>query len=152
MTDYSMGTAQDQYAQEEKALLADFLETVWSNGDIEASDRFIAPSYTIHNDPGDPWHGQTLTLEAFKDRVRQSRAPFPDQRFDVQETIAEPGKVAVSWHWSGTFTEDMAGFKADGRKISMTGLTIYSFTDGKLSGHWQLCDRLGVFQQLSAGG
>jgi len=31
----------------------------------------------------------------------------------------------------------------------MTGLTIYMFDGTRLSGHWQVADRLSVFQQLT---
>ncbi len=149
MNELSFGRYQAERAAE-KELLSQFMDEVWSGGDIDACDRFIADEYTVHNDPGDPWHGQTLSLDGFKERVRLSRAPFPDQRFDIQTMVAEPGRVAITWAWQGSFMEDMAGFKADGRVIRMTGMTLYDFTDGKLSGHWQLCDRLGVFQQLQA--
>ncbi|EBW2250074.1 hypothetical protein C9R18_25875, partial [Salmonella enterica subsp. enterica serovar Enteritidis] len=64
--------------------LATFLDRVWSSGDIDAIDEFLADRYTIRHDPGDPWNGQTLDIAGFKERVRLSRAPFPDQRFDVQ--------------------------------------------------------------------
>jgi predicted ester cyclase len=31
----------------------------------------------------------------------------------------------------------------------MTGATVYSFdSDDRITGHWQVIDRLGVFQQL----
>ena len=30
----------------------------------------------------------------------------------------------------------------------MSGATVYYFDDEKIVGHWQITDRLGVFQQL----
>jgi hypothetical protein len=32
----------------------------------------------------------------------------------------------------------------------MSGATVYYFEGERLSGHWQIVDRLGVFQQLAA--
>ena len=58
-----------------KELLTQFLAEVWNAGNIEASDKYIAPKYTIHHDPGDPWDKQELDLAQFKERVRLSRAP-----------------------------------------------------------------------------
>ncbi len=129
--------------------LQQFLESVWNEDDIEAADNYIAASYTIRHDPGDPWDGKTLDIEGFKERVRISRAPFPDQRFDVEEMIPDKDRVAVSWRWRGTHEGDIPGFQATGKVIAMSGLTIYSFVDGRIAGHWQVTDRLGVFQQLS---
>lgn len=132
-----------------KGILTRFLQEVWTNGDVEAADEYVAPFYTIHHDPSDPWDGQTLDLEGFKDRVRKSRYPFPDQSFTVNELIAEPGKVVTTWFWKGTHKEDIPGFPASNKVISMSGMTVYYFDGGRLTGHWQLTDRLGVFQQLS---
>jgi steroid delta-isomerase-like uncharacterized protein len=132
-----------------KAILARFLDEVWSNGDVAACARYLSDDYTIHHDPGDPWEGQRLTLAEFQDRVRLSRAPFPDQRFDAQTMLAEGRQVAVSWLWSATHQGDLPGFPATGQFIRMSGTTIYYF-DGqdRICGHWQITDRLSVFQQL----
>ncbi len=37
----------------------------------------------------------------------------------------------------------------EGRTIRMSGATAYTFDDeDRITGHWQVTDRLGVFQQL----
>lgn len=133
-----------------KAVLAAFLERVWSQGSPEAVDEFIADAYTIHNDPGDPWDGQTLSREGFRARLVTSRAVAPDQRFEPVEMIEEGDRIAVSWRWTGTHLGDLPGLPATGRALRMTGLTIYSFDGDRLSGHWQLADRLGIYQQITA--
>lgn len=134
-----------------KQLLTEFLEEVWSRGDIDACDRYVGSTYIVRHDPGDPWDGMTLDRAGFKDRVRQSRAPFPDQRFQVQLLLEDDSKVAVAWTWTATHLGDFPGFPATGRSLAMSGLTIYDFDrSGLISGHWQVSDRLGVFQQLQA--
>lgn len=131
-----------------KEFLARFIQEVWSDGMVDAADHYLAPVYTIHHDPGDPWDGQRLDLAGFKNRVRKSRAPFPDQRFTIHELTAESGRVVASWFWTGTHMGDMAGFPASGKPISMSGITVYYFDAGRIAGHWQISDRLGVYQQL----
>jgi steroid delta-isomerase-like uncharacterized protein len=132
-----------------KELLTQFLDEVWSNGDIEACGRYLSDEYTIHHDPGDPWEGRCLTLAEFEERVRLSRAPFPDQRFDVQTMLGECREVVASWLWSATHQGDLPGFPATGQPVRMSGATIYYF-DGqdRICGHWQITDRLSIFQQL----
>jgi steroid delta-isomerase-like uncharacterized protein len=139
------------YVAENKAILSRFMVEVWSNGDIEACDRYIAAKYTVHHDPGDPWDKRELDLVGYKERVTLSRAPFPDQLFTVQEMVGEGQKVVVSWLWSATHKGDIPGFPASGRRINMSGITVYFFADGRLTGHWQVTDRLGVFMQLRQG-
>lgn len=132
-----------------KARLARFLRRVWDDGDAEAATEFLAPAYVIHHDPGDPWDGQTLDLAGFQDRVIRSRAAFPNQRFEVQAMLADGDQVAMTWLWSATHLGDLPAFPATGRTIRMSGATVYGFdADDRLTGHWQISDRLGVYQQL----
>jgi steroid delta-isomerase-like uncharacterized protein len=131
-----------------KEILASFIESVWNNGDIDAVESFLADEYTIHHDPGDPWDKQTLSVEEFKERMRKSRAPFPDQEFSIQGLVAEGELVSMTWLWKGTHKEAAFGFDATNKPIEMSGITVYSFENGQISGHWQVTDRLSVYQQL----
>jgi predicted ester cyclase len=126
------------------------LGPVWSDGDAEAARRVLAPGYTIHRDPGDPWEGQTLDADAYVVRVAALRRGFPDQRFTVLHTAVAGDTVALAWDWVGSHLGDLPGFPATGRAIRMTGSTFYFTAAGKVTGHWQITDRLGVFQQLQA--
>lgn len=134
-----------------KQIVADLLREVWSEGRVEASDDYIAPRYTIHHDPGDPWATRELDIEGYKARVRESRAPFPDQRFEVHETFADGNAVVVTWLWTATHRGDLPGLPADGRTVTMSGATVYYFDGDRITAHWQITDRLGVFQQLQRG-
>ena len=130
-------------------LLMEFLDRVWSSGEVDQCDRFLADSYAIRHDPGDPWDGRILDLVGFKERVRLSREPFPDQRFDVQRWFEDDDGVAVTWLWSATHLGDLPGFPASGRSIKISGATVYDFdSSNRITGHWQVVDRLGVFRQL----
>ncbi len=135
-----------------RRILAEFLDRVWSGGDIEQCDAYLAESYSIHHDPGDPWDGQVLSVAGFKERVRLSRAPFPDQRFQVQRWFESAAGVAVMWLWEATHKGDLPGFPATGRTLRMSGATAYDFDDqDRICGHWQVTDRLGVYRQLRQG-
>ncbi len=134
---------------ERKKRLVAFIRQVWDEGDASAADTFVADTYTIHHDPGDPWEGRNLDRAEFKDRVLKSRAAFPDQRFDIQDLLADGATVVMTWLWTGTHQGDLPGFKATGQTIRMSGATAYMFdNEDRLTGHWQITDRLGVFQQL----
>ena len=133
-----------------KQILADFLEDVWNQGDANAVDRYLGARYEIKHDPGDPWHGRTLSIAEFKARLAAARAPFPEERFEVVEMIEQGDAVATSWTWRGLHTGAIAGFPPTGREITMSGVTLYYFDGDLLCGHWQIADRLGVMMQLQA--
>ncbi|MGI9434809.1 MAG: ester cyclase [Geminicoccaceae bacterium] len=64
--------------------------------------------------------------------------------------IGEGHKVVAAWTWTGTHLGDLPGIPPSGKAIRMSGLTTYHFDRGRLTGHWQVADRLGVYQQLSS--
>jgi steroid delta-isomerase-like uncharacterized protein len=128
------------------------LGPVWSEGNAEAARSVLAAAYTIHRDPGDPWEGQTLDVDSYVARVKELRRSFPDQRFTILHTAVDGDTVALAWDWQGTHSGDLPGFAASGRTIRMTGSTFYFTSAGKVTGHWQITDRLGVFQQLQQPG
>jgi uncharacterized protein len=134
-----------------KEIVARFLCDVWCKGDVGACDTYVADYYTIHHDPGDPWDGRRLDRTEFKERVRLSRAPFPNQRFEIREILADADAVIVAWFWSATHSGELPGFPPTGKPVKMSGATVYYFNDDdRISGHWQIADRLGVLRQLQA--
>ena len=137
---------------ENASTLAEFMESVWNRGDAAAADRFLADEYVIHSDPGDPWDGATLSREEFKERLLTSRAPFPDLRFEIDETVAEGERVAIAWRMLGTQTRPMGPVPPSGRRIEVRGMTVYYFRDGRITGHRQVVDRLAVARQLGLAG
>ena len=133
---------------ENESVVRALFDRVWNAADLNAVDELLAAEYTIHHDPGDPWEGQTLTIDGFKDRFTKSRAPFPDLHFDIREVVAQGDRVAVNWIMRGTNTGELAGRPASGKAIEARGITIYYVENGRITGHNQAMDRLAVLQQL----
>ncbi len=131
-----------------KERLARFIELAWNRENLNAVDEYLAPLYRIHHDPGDPWEGLTLDVAGFKERLVTSRAVAPDQKFRIEDMIGEENRVVAIWTWKGTHLGEIAGIPASGKVITMSGLTAYSFRGKRLTGHWQVADRLGVYRQL----
>lgn len=131
-------------------ILKAFIQKVWNEGDVDVVPEFIADKYTIIHDPGDPWEGQDLDIAGFQGRLVQSRAPVPDQRFDIQQLYETESSVCITWLWSGTHIGEIAGYLPSGKPLHMSGATVYYFRDDKITGHWQVADRFSIFQQLQA--
>lgn len=133
--------------QQNKTAVMKLLDEVWSKGNLAIVDELIAPQYTIHHDPGDQWEGKAIDLATYKERVKQSRTVFPDQRFYIDDIMSEDSKVAIGWHFTGTHQGNIPGLPASNKKVTVYGLTIYYFANGKITGHWQIVDRLGFIHQ-----
>ncbi len=131
-----------------KEILKQFIEMVWNRGNIDVIPEYIAEKYTVFHDPGDPWDGMELDVKGFQNRVSVSREPIPDQTFFIQEMYENDDSVCITWFWSGTHKGEVSGIPPSGKNLNMSGATVYYFRDNKIIGHWQIADRLGVFQQM----
>jgi steroid delta-isomerase-like uncharacterized protein len=133
-----------------KEILRSFIQKVWNEGNIDVIPEYIADKYSVIHDPGDPWDGMELDIAGFQNRVSKSRAPVPDQCFEIQELYENENSVCITWLWNGTHLEEIAGIPPSGKKLYMSGATVYYFQNNRITGHWQIADRLSVFQQLQA--
>jgi steroid delta-isomerase-like uncharacterized protein len=133
-------------------VITEIYQRVWTDADYEAIERLVAPSYTVHSDPGDPWESHTLDRAGYEKRVRHTHTAFPDVVFTIHEQIAAGDRVAVRWSATGTQDGDLPGLPATGMRLTFTGQTIYEMAGGQIAGHWQVVDRVGFIQQVGVRG
>lgn len=72
---------------------------------------------------------------------------IPDMRLDLEDVVAENGKVAVRLTICGTHRGDLAGIALTGRTIQVGALDLFHLRDGELLGHWALFDTLGMLRR-----
>lgn len=131
-----------------KEILIKLINEVWNKGNFSIIDELVSPEYFIKHDPGDPGETKILDLETFRKRVMLARNTFEDLQFNIQDFVCENDKIAISWFMTGKHKNDIPNIPATGKKFNMSGMTIYYFLNNKICGHWQISDRLGLFQQL----
>ena len=127
-----------------KAIIRDFFDQVWNQGDEAAIDRFIAED-AIGNDPD-----FGIGREGFKRQWRKWREAFPDLRFEVEELVAESDTVVSRWTLTGTHTGPFLGIAPTGRAIRVAGMSLDHLQDGLLVSGFDGWDNLGLRQQLGA--
>lgn len=127
-----------------KAIIRDFFDQVWNQGDEAAIDRFIAAD-AAGNDPD-----FGIGREGFKRQWRTWRAAFPDLHFDVEELVAEGDVVVSRWTLTGTHTGEFLGIAPTGRAIRVGGMSLDHLQNGLLVSGFDGWDNLGLRQQLGA--
>jgi steroid delta-isomerase-like uncharacterized protein len=127
-----------------KAIIRQFFEQVWNQGDEEAIERFIAEN-AGGNDP-DFGTGR----EGFKNQWRKWQAAFSDLHFEIEEIIAEGDTVVARWTLTGTQTGPFLGIAPTGRSIRVSGMSMDQLRDGVLVAGYDGWDNLGLRQQLGA--
>ncbi|WP_394845087.1 ester cyclase [Pendulispora brunnea] len=131
-----------------EVIISELYELVWNRGNYDAIDGLVAPRYTLHSDPGDPWEGKSLDRDTYRARVQYSRSAFPDLEFFIYDIFAAEDRVAVRWSAEGTLAGPLREIAATGKHMRFTGQTFYEIRGGRVAGHWQIIDRLGFMEQL----
>jgi steroid delta-isomerase-like uncharacterized protein len=72
---------------------------------------------------------------------------MPDMHVKVNEMIAERDLVSVFWTASGTNTHEGMGFPATGKHITVDGMTLFRFREGKIVEEWSVYDMLSAMRQ-----
>jgi predicted ester cyclase len=73
---------------------------------------------------------------------------FPDFKYYLQEIIGEGDTVVTRWLLVGTQTGKLWGLPPTGKKITISGLSMYHFIGGKQVEMWERWDTIGLLEQL----
>jgi steroid delta-isomerase-like uncharacterized protein len=126
------------------------LEETFNEGNVELIDQLVAAD-AINHDPATPAHMQGLRgPEVLRRTVSMYRAAFPDVRMTVDDVIATEDKVVLRWHSEGTHRGELEGLAPTGARVSVTGVGIDLWKDGKVVEAWTEWDNLGLARQLGA--
>lgn len=111
-----------------------------------AVDDHFASDFVLHNTfPG---------LPSDADGTKQWNAAIleavPDYRVTIDDEIAENDKVVTRWTARGTHKGTFQGIAPTGRQVTITGVTISRYVDGKIAESWVELDTLDLMRQLGA--
>ena len=99
-------------------------EEVWGKGRLELVPDLVAPQYIRHNADG----SRTVTPEGYALEIAENR-----DRNMIFETNAIAIDGNLLWtRWSGSVEGP------DGQEVTLKGIQIYRFADGKLAETWNL--------------
>ncbi|MDQ3294877.1 MAG: ester cyclase [Actinomycetota bacterium] len=76
------------------------------------------------------------------------RTAFPDLEIQVEELVADDGKVAIAYTVSGTHQGDFEGHAPTGKRMSVRGLQLTRIEDGMVVERWGMSDQLTIHKQL----
>lgn len=127
-----------------KTIARRFLDELWNRGNFIAVDQLLASDYDGHS--------STVIQgpDGAKTFVSRLRVAFPDFQFKIVDQVSEGDKVATRWIISGTHQGEFQGMPPSGKRIEMTGITIFRIACGKLIEGWTNEDTLGMLQQIRA--
>lgn len=128
-----------------KALISSGADDIWNRGDLAVVDELMAADAKYH---GPHMPGGTGDRESWRRKIAGYRNAFPDSNVTFEELIDCGDTVVGRWSATGTQTGPMPGVEPGGKRISISGITIYRIANGKIVEAWEQLDLLGMWQQL----
>ncbi len=132
-------------SENNKAVVRRLLEEVWNKGNLSLVDELFTPNFEFH-DASTPDLGRGPESE--RKRVTLYRNAFPDLRITIEDMIAEGETVVTRWTCRGTHKGDLSGIAPTGKQITISGITVGRFANGKIAQGYANWDALGLMQQL----
>ncbi len=125
-------------------LVRQFIKEVLNEGDIEATGKYF------HEDVVElvPLPGQGPGLSGLKKVLGGLRSAFRGMNWLIEEQIEEGDKVVTRFVWSGEHQGEFFGIPATGRNVSVWGVVIDRFVEGKIKETRIIMDGLGLMAQL----
>ena len=123
------------------------VEEAWDTGKLDALDTLFDPKFN-NAQSGVPQ--LPVGLEGAKMAHRMAMSSFPDRTIQVQDIIAEGDKVVVRCRMIGTNTGGVqwAGAPANGNKVDIEWISVYTLRNGKIVDHVGLNDVMALMTQL----
>lgn len=128
-----------------KRLVEDFIQELFSKGDLTAVDRYLSPSF-VNNDP--PFPGAPTGPEGMRHAAAMFRAALPDWHSEVDQLVAEDDIVVERFTASGTHQGELMGVAGSGRTLVLRGINVFRIDGGKIVERWGRLDELGLLRQL----
>ena len=128
--------------EQNKALAKRAFEELLSKGQFELAEQFYAKDFLNHGIHRD------ITFNEDQDFLRGWHQAFPDLSIVPEKLIADGDLVAVYWIARGTNTGAGNGLPATGKKVELSGITIWRIVKGKIKEEWSAFDQLSLMQQL----
>jgi steroid delta-isomerase-like uncharacterized protein len=127
-----------------KNTVTSFVDALFTKGDLDAVDEYLAEDYVDHNPP----LGRPGNREGMREAGAMIRAAFPDWHSDLGFFVEEGDLVVENFTASGTQQGEILGVPPSGRTVILPGINIWRVRDGRIVERWGQLDDLGLMRQL----
>jgi steroid delta-isomerase-like uncharacterized protein len=122
-----------------------FFEDMLGRGNWDLADDILASDIVMHHPSSPQPVAGVKNVVGF---LGAFRAGFPDMTMKVELAFGGGEMVAVRWRMSGTHTAVLFGIPPSGKSVSVAGISLLRFSNGKVVEDWVSEDSLGLMQQI----
>ncbi len=120
-------------------------EEVYSKGNLDLINELFSSNLKLHDSTT---KNLASGVEAFKDLERTYQRAFPNKKVKIEDITVADNKVIVRWSSQGKHEGQFQDNSPTHRTFNITGISIYQFTNGKITEAWHSWDRLSLLEQL----
>ena len=132
-------------AEENKAAKRKYFDA-FNSQNLDAIHELFAAEYVLHIVGSPDVEGP----EALKEMVAGSLATLSDATLTADDMVAEGDKVATRWKITATHSGEFMAVPPTNQRITIQGIIIDRFVDGKVVEAWESMDMYGLMTQLGA--
>ena len=149
---FTCNSTQADTAQESEALVLRLINGYWNDQDISVVDEFVAENF-VNYAPSNRFQGRHYTADEMKAGRERFRQLMPDLNYEIEDVIAEDGKVMVRAtgrfrHTNHVPTRYFGEAVPSGKEVTYAIIFIYYVENGKIVKGWDLYDAMDRFNQL----
>lgn len=133
-------------AEENEELHRRITEEVWEERNFAAVDELVAEDFVLH-DPSmpEPIRGRDGYRE-----MAEMGAGIVDGPIEIDQLLAMDDYVVARWTQRGTHVGEMGGIEPTNEEVTITGIDINRFADGRLAETWTEVNLLNMLMQIGA--
>jgi steroid delta-isomerase-like uncharacterized protein len=114
-----------------KVLIRREAEQIWNANDVDLADELFAEEFVGHFDVG-PVQGR----RAVKSFITELMEALPDIRMTIDDLVGEGDRVVTRWRAIGTHKSEYRGVRPTGKRVTISGITIWRLANGKIVESW----------------
>ncbi|WP_170245567.1 ester cyclase [Fodinibius salinus] len=125
---------------------------IWNAGEENLLNEFAADDLIVNYTH---FENTYTSISEYKSMLQQTHEFFPDLEITLEEIIpSENGHGAtIHWEYNGTHKNgNLFGVDSSGKKVTVQGMTLLKFQNGKVVEEKGIVDNLSLMMQLGAIG
>lgn len=119
------------------------IDEVINNRDFSVLDKLVHPNY-VYRSPDQQLDGP----EALEGLLAAYHDAFPDLNVRIDDLVNGGDKIVISITLTGTHEGDLMGIAPTGKPVTISGMILSRFQNGKIVEEYEILDMLAMFQQI----
>jgi predicted ester cyclase len=91
-----------------------------------------------------------MNKASVREFYEESWVVYANQHLSLDEVFGQDNKLCVRFTNTGSHVGELVGVPPTGREITMEGMTVMHFRDGKCMERWPVVDIIGPLAQMGA--